>query len=163
MKLTQGTGLKFLVCLALLLNSCEFSKEQGKPSLQKVRTLGKLTVGKLLPVPTQSTWETGAKSSKGKYLIHLLHPSLPPLCIDEECGVSLNLGKPQKVQLYGASDLKLADIGFGIFSTVTNEEFSEQSKNYGVLVISNQKGEILSIFEHVELSDVNDVVRRQNL
>jgi hypothetical protein len=166
MKLTQKISLPVLFCLMILLNGCGFLQGLGKPSMQEVKSLGKLTVGKLLPSYGDGSplrRSIGTKPSRGEYLIHLLHPKLPPTCVDYKCGVSLDLGKPQKIQLYGGSDLKLADIGFGIFSASTSEEFSKQSQDYGILVISDQKGKIISIFNHVQLSDVAEVMKRQNL
>lgn len=165
MKLIQKMSLPFLFCLVLLLNGCGLLQGFGKPSIQERESLGKLKVGRTLPNyagGSQSGRAMGNKPSKGDYLIHLLHPKLPPACVDEECGVSVDLDRPKKKQLYGGSDLKLADQIFGIFSA-SNEEFRKESQDYGVLVISDRKGKILTIFEHVELSDVAEVMKRQNL
>jgi hypothetical protein len=165
MPLVQRISLKFLFCLVLLLPGCGFLSEFGKPPPREVKSLGKLTVGKLVPGyagGSRSGKAMGAKPSRGDYLIHLLHPKLPTECVDEECGVAIDLERPRKKQLYGSSDLKLADQIFGIFPA-SNEEFRKQSQNYGVVVISDRKGEILSIFNHVQLSDVAKVMKRQNL
>lgn len=98
----------------------------------------------------------GPIPSKGTFLIHLLHPSLPTICVDEECGAIGPLVKSYGGQLYGSSDLKLADAVFGI---LPDQNSSKNINDYGVLIISNPKGKVISIYDHASPDSVSIVLK----
>jgi hypothetical protein len=105
----------------------------------------------------------GIRPSRGNYLVHVLHPQLPAACVDEECGPFGQTAETMGIQIFGGSDLKLADQIFGIFSADTPEEFQKQSKDYGVLVLSDKRGKILAIFNSIELTDVGKILQAKQL
>lgn len=134
-------------------------------SFNEITTLGKLRVGKTLPSyvgGSNSGRGMGIRPSRGNYLAHVLHPQLPATCVDEECGTFAQVAKKMGIQIFGGSDLKLADQIFGIFPA-DNEEFQKQSKDYGVLILSDKQGKILSIFNQIELTDVSKILQTKQL
>jgi hypothetical protein len=136
-------------------------KKTTQTSFNEITTLGKLTVGKTLPSyvgGSNSGKGMGIRPSMGNYLVHVLHPQLPAACVDEECGTFAREAKKMGIQIFGGSDLKLADQIFGIFPADTDEEFQKQSKDYGVLVLSDKQGKVLAIFNAIELTDVSKIL-----
>ena len=124
------------------------------PSLQKVNSLGKITVGQLLPNYSEvsmSGTAMGRVPSRGKFLIHLLHPELPILCVDEECGEIGAIVRKYGGQLYGGSDLKW--IG-GLFDILPPRNSSKKITEYGVLIVSDTSGKVISIYNHAKQDSV---------
>ena len=141
--------LSLLLMGVVLLIGCTPS-----PSLQKVNSLGKISVGQLLPSyggGSPSGRAMGRVPSKGKFLIHLLHPELPAACVDEECGEIGSLVQRYGGQLYGASDLKLAD---SVFDILPPPNSSKNINDYGVLIVSDSGGKVLAIYNHANQSSV---------
>lgn len=130
----------------------------ASPPLQKVDSLGKVTVGQLMPSysgGSSSGRAMGRVPSRGKFLIHLLHPALPIACVDEECGEIGSLVQSYDGQLYGSSDLKLAGAVFDILPPANS---SKDSDEYGVLIVSNPGGKVLAIYNHANQQSVKVVL-----
>jgi hypothetical protein len=162
----QHQAMAIALGTALLFSGCGVGTGSSESALIEVNSLGELTVGQAVPGYVggpPSGRGMGPKPSRGDYLVHVLHPDLPPTCVDEECGDFGAIAKQRGVQVFGGSDLKLADGIFGIFSATTSEEFQAQSQDYGVVVISDKHGKILSIFNEIELSDVAKIIKAKNL
>jgi hypothetical protein len=129
------------------------------PQLQKVNSLGKIVVGQLLPSyagVSASGKAMGRVPSRGSFLIHLLHPELPTTCVDEECGKIGSLVQSYGGQLYGGSDRKLAGAVFGILPSPNS---SKNIDEYGVLIVSDPRGKVLSIYNHANQNSVNTVLK----
>ena len=127
------------------------------PPLQKVNSLGKATVGQMLPGYSGlsiSGRDVGPIPSKGKFLINLFHHELPPCCVDEECGEIGVLVQKYGGQLHGSSDLKIGDL-FGILPP---PDSSKNTKDYSVLIVSDINGRIISIYNHARLDSVSKVL-----
>ncbi len=145
----------------LFVISCNADSGDSPPAFQSVSTLGKLSVGKTLPRysgSSESGQTVGNKPRNRKYLIHLLHSDLPPICVNEECGAFGPVANLKGADLYGGSDLKFADQVFGIFPA-DNDAFRQQSQNYGVLIISDQQAKIRTIYQHVDLPEVETILQ----
>lgn len=145
----------------LMMSGCRMGQQSSTRSFQSVPNLGKLSVGKSLPTyagTSESGLQASNKPAEHKSLIHLLHTDLPPLCVNEECGAFGSIANLKGADLYGGSDLKLADQVFGIFPT-DNEAFKEQSQNYGVLIISDQQAKIKAIYQNVDLPDMESILQ----
>jgi hypothetical protein len=130
----------------------------ANPSLQKVNSIGKITVGQLLPSyggGSKSGRAMGRVPSRGTFLIHLLHPELPTTCVDEECGQIGSLVQSYGGQLYGGSDRKLARAVFGILPSPN----SSKNDEYGVLIVSDSGGKVLSIYNHANQSSISMVLK----
>lgn len=150
----QNLGQLFLLGLGLvgLSSGCTIH-----PPLQKVNSLGKVTVGQMLPGYSglsTSGRTVGPVPSRGKFLINLLHPELPSFCVDEECGEIGVLAQKYGGQLQGTSDLKMGDI----FGVLPPPDSSKNINEYGVLVISNTKGRVISIYNHARPDSVHKVL-----
>ncbi len=150
---TQALLSLLPIALSLMLG-CSAS-----PPLQKVNSLGKITVGQLLPSyvgGSPSGRGMGRVPSKGKFLIHLLHPELPSTCVDEECGEIGTLVQSYGGQLYGGSDRKLAR---SVFDILPSPNSSKKIDEYGVLIVSNSGGKVLSIYNYANKSSVSKVLK----
>ena len=137
--------LGFSLCLGCTANP---------PSLQKVNSLGKITIGQLLPKYSEvsaSGRAMGPRPSKGKFLIHLLHPELPTLCVDEECGEIGTLVQNYGGQLYGGSELKWI---YGVFDILPPRNSSKKITEYGVLIVSDTSGKVILIYNHAKQDSV---------
>lgn len=145
----------------VLIGSCTLPKDKPQIPFKSVTTLGKLTVGKPLPPLAQEPeFRLKARNKPGnrKFLVHLLHSQLPPLCTNDDCGAFGPIANLKGADFYGGADLKLADQIYGIFPT-DNEAFQQQSQNYGVLIISDQQAKIRAIYQHVDLPDVETILQ----
>lgn len=153
------TGL--VLSTAFLMFSCDANPGESPSTFQSVPILGELSVGKTLPSyagSSESGQQAGNTPKDRKYLIHLLHTDLPPLCVNEECGAFGSIANIKGADLYGGSDLKLADQVFGI-SPTDYDAFQQQSQNYGVLIISDQQAKIRAIYQHVYLPDMETILQ----
>jgi hypothetical protein len=138
-----------LLPIGLRLLGCTVS-----PPLQKVNSLGKVTVGQLLPSYTgvsSSGRAMGRVPSKGEFLIHLLHPELPATCVGEECGEIGGLVQSYGGQLNGASDRKLAG---SVFDILPSSDSSKSFDEYGVLIVSDSRGKVVAIYDHANKNSV---------
>jgi hypothetical protein len=96
----------------------------------------------------------GIRPANGRrFLIHVLHHDLPATCVDDECGPVGALVRQRGGQLYGASDLKLAD-RFGILPPGDPTRGTEQYRPYSVLVVSDPQGKITGIYDRATLATV---------
>lgn len=101
----------------------------------------------------------GRIPSRGRFLIHLLHPELPSACVDEECGEIGLLVQRRGGQLYGGSDLKLAG---AVFDILPPPNSNQNINEYGVLIISDPQGKVLSIYNHANQDSVRVVLENLN-
>lgn len=142
------------------ISSCAPTQDKPQIPFKSVTTLGRLSVGTTLPARSAMIAHQNGRNKLGnrKFLVHLLHSELPPVCTNDECGVFGPIANLKGADLYGGGDLKLADQFYGIFST-ENEAFRQESQNYGVLIISDQQAKIRAIYQHVDLPDVETILQ----
>jgi hypothetical protein len=158
--------MRIKICLAVtcvVLTTIGLGGCQANTSLKRVDILGKVKTGQLLPSYTGvsiSGKPMGPKPANGRFLIHLLHPQLPATCVDDECGEMGFLVRNQGGQMYGASDRKLANAAFNILPPAN----SAKPDRYGVLIVSDPQGKVISIYNYADRDSVRIVLSElQNL
>ena len=150
----QNLGQLFLLELGLIGLSLGCTIH---PPLQKVNSLGKVTVGQMLPGYSGlsiSGKDVGPVPSRGKFLINLFHPELPPCCVDEECGEIGVLVQKYGGQFHGTSDLKIGDA----FGVLPPPDSSKNINEYSILIVSDAKGQVISIYNHARPDSVYKVL-----
>ncbi|WP_299405173.1 hypothetical protein [Acaryochloris sp. IP29b_bin.148] len=160
-KLVNQIGYGLILSTAVWISGCAPQDNPPQITFESVATLGKLSVGKPLPAysgRSESGQKTGNKPSDRNYLIHLFHPDLPAICVNEECGAFGPLANIKGADFYGGSDLKFADQTFGLFPT-GGQAFQQSSQPNGVLIISDQDATIRAIYQNVGLSDVETILQ----
>jgi hypothetical protein len=152
--------MRIKICLAVtfsMLTTIGLASCNANAGLNRVETLGKVKTGQLLPSyagVSMAGKPMGSKPTNGRFLIHLLHPQLPPTCMDEECGEIGFLVRNQGGQLYGASDRQLAEAAFDILPSTG----VAKSEKYGVLIVSDPKGKVIAIYNHANRDSVRVVL-----
>lgn len=123
-----------------------------------VQALGPLSVGGELPSfsgMSEKGIELSPTNPKGKFFVYFINETLPPICLDDECGAVGKRIATQGGHLIGGSDGKMA-FTFGV-KLVSSKPWRF---NRSLLVIASARGRILGIYEKATMEEIETIVGR---
>lgn len=124
-----------------------------------VRSFGPIRVGQELPSyggsSAQSGRTIGPTTPPGRFYVHVIDDTLPPTCLDEECGPEGAAVAALGGHVIGASDGKLAG-AFGV-RLVSPAPWRFDTS---LLVVSDDRARVLAIWPGRRLSDAVPAAKR---
>ncbi len=147
----RKTGAGVLVCLLLL----------GCKGISRHDEFRSLKIGE--PVPSfTGTSRTGKEIRPdfpaGKFFIHFIDDQMGLPCLDLECGKEAEAVVKKGGHLHGGGDGKLAKL-FGV-KLVSSSPWKFDTS---LMVVTDEKGQILAIYENAGLKDMDEILKEPEL
>lgn len=146
--------LQKALLITLIIPSTAFAQ------VVSLKALGPLAVGSQVPSfsgVSNNGREIGSTVPKGKFFVYFINDSLPPTCLDEECGAVGKRIAMHGGHLIGASDGKIATL-FGV-KLISGARWRFDRS---LLVVASDNGQILGIFDQATMDAIEAVVGKYN-
>jgi hypothetical protein len=132
-----------------------------KTAIEEVSSFGPLTIGQVAPhfaAAPEGGAEFNSPLPPGKFTVYCIEASLPPVCLDEGCGLASHFVVAKGGRFIGISDLKAASL-FGVRARQDNN--SKLATSLVVLCDINQR--IIAIHKGAAIADIESIVKHSNL
>jgi hypothetical protein len=126
--------------------------------LISITELGLLKVGKEVPGfsgISQKGVAIGSSTPQGKFFVYFINDTLPPTCLDEECGETGKRIAALGGRLIGGSDGKFASL-FGLKLLSSKPWKIDRS----LIVLTSDKGIIEAIYDKATMTDIEGTVEK---